>query len=132
MRSAGLLALILLAAAAPNIGLRRSGYDAGRARITGTAEDAGAMKVPSLRNVGLRPRLMHTGGLASLGGAIDFYRNPSALPDVDTLPDGGAYAFNLSPQIAADVQSFLLHALTDPRVAAASYPFDRPRLASER
>jgi len=115
-----------------NIGLRRSELDRGRQAITGNSDDAGAMRIPSLRNVGLRPRLMHTGQFPSLAEAIVFYRNPAALPDVDTLPDGGAYNFGINQISAADLQAFLQNALTDPRVAAERFPFDRPRLASER
>ncbi|HEY5667113.1 MAG TPA: cytochrome c peroxidase [Gammaproteobacteria bacterium] len=115
-----------------NIGLRRSEYDAGRAGVTENPEDAGDMKVPSLRNIGLRSRFMHTGEFRTLGEAINFYRNGASLPEVDEIPDAGAYTFSLSLQTAADLQSFLANALTDPRVAAQTYPFDRPRLASER
>jgi cytochrome c peroxidase len=115
-----------------NIGIRRSEIDQGRARVTGDPEDAGAMKIPSLRNAGLRPRFMHTGEFSALGAAINFYRNPTALPDVDEIAGGGTYSFTLSQLSAADIQLFLARSLTDPRVAAASYPFDRPRLASER
>ncbi len=115
-----------------NIGLRRSEYDAGRAGVTEKPEDTGDMKVPSLRNVGLRSRFMHTGEFRTLGEAINFYRNGASLPGVDEIPDAGAYTFSLSLQTAADLQSFLANALTDPRVAAETFPFDRPRLASER
>ena len=115
-----------------NIGLRRSELDAGRQGVTGDADDAGAMRIPSLRNVGLRPRLMHTGQFPSLADAIAFYRNPAALPDVDSIPGGGPYNFGINQLSAADLQAFLQNALTDPRVAAERPPFDRPRLASER
>jgi cytochrome c peroxidase len=115
-----------------NIGLRRSELDAGRQAITGNADDAGAMRIPTLRNVGLKPRLMHTGQFSSLAEAIDFYRNPAALPGVDDLPGGGAYNFAINPTNSADIRAFLQTALTDPRVAAERFPFDRPRLASER
>jgi len=115
-----------------NIGLRRSEHDAGRARVTADPDDAGAMKIPSLRNAGLRHRFMHTGEFANLGEAINFYRNRSALPDVDTLPDGSGYAFNINQVTVTDILAFISSALTDPRVANEAYPFDRPRLASER
>jgi cytochrome c peroxidase len=115
-----------------NIGLRRSEYDQGRANVTGDPEDAGEMKIPSLRNVGLRKRLMHTGEFSSLGAAINFYRNPTALPDVDEIAGGGTYSFTLNQLTEADIRVFLAQALTDPRVAAETFPFDRPRLASER
>jgi cytochrome c peroxidase len=115
-----------------NIGLRRSEHDPGRFAVTGLADDAGDMKIPSLRNVGLRSRLMHTGEFRVLGEAISFYRTPSGLPDTDGMPSGGAYTFSMSQQTAGYLAAFLSRGLTDPRVAAASFPFDRPRLASER
>ena len=115
-----------------NIGLRRSELDPGRQAVTGLADDAGAMRIPSLRNVGLRPRLMHSGQFSSLSEAIVFYRNPTALPDVDQIPGGGAYNFGINAINTSDILAFLQHALTDPRVAAEEFPFDRPRLASER
>ena len=115
-----------------NIGLRRSRYDNGRATVTGDPEHAGDMKIPSLRNVGLRPRYTHTGEFRTLIGAISFYRDAATLPEVSELPGGGAYAFSMSVKTAADVETFLSESLTDPRVAAETFPFDRPRLASER
>ena len=75
---------------------------------------------------------MHTGQFPSLAEAIVFYRNPAALPDVDSIPGGGPYNFGINQLSAADLQAFLQNALTDPRVAAERPPFDRPRLASER
>src|SRR5688572_18255696 len=62
------------------IGLRRADFDRGRENVTGDAEDAGEMKVPSLRNAALRPRFMHTGEFTTLGAAIRFYINTLALP----------------------------------------------------
>jgi cytochrome c peroxidase len=115
-----------------NIGLRRSEFDVGRERVSGDPEDAGEMKIPSLRNVGLRRRFMHTGEFASLGEAVNFYRSDSILPDTDSLPDGDRYSFSMTLLSIADIRAFLANALTDPRVANGSYPFDRPRLASER
>jgi cytochrome c peroxidase len=115
-----------------NIGLRRTEHDPGRIAQTGLGTDAGDMKIPSLRNVGLRHRLMHTGEFKVLGEAIGFYRDPSGLPDIDEMPDGGPYTFSMTQQTAGYLIAFLANALTDPRVASESFPFDRPRLASER
>ncbi len=115
-----------------NIGLRRTEFDRGRAGVTGRPEDAGDMKVPSLRNVGLLPRYMHTGEFPSLPAAIGFYRSGVTLEGRDTLPDGGSYTFNMSPEMQRDLLAFLAAGLTDPRVRTASFPFDRPELRSER
>jgi cytochrome c peroxidase len=115
-----------------NIGLRRSEFDRGREAITGDPEDAGEVRVPSLRNSGLRTRFMHTGEFASLAAAISFYRTGFALPDRDGIPGAGIYTFNMSPVHEADIRAFLATGLTDPRVRAEEFPFDRPTLRSER
>lgn len=115
-----------------NIGVRPSAEDPGRAGVTGRTEDAGDMKVPSLRNVGLRPRFMHTGRFTSLGEAIGFYRTGAPSAERDNLPDGSTYTFNMTATMERDLFEFLKNALTDPRVRDEAFPFDRPRLASER
>jgi cytochrome c peroxidase len=114
-----------------NIGLRLWEFDVGRMGVTGDAEDAGEVKVPSLRNVGLRPRFMHTGQFSNLGAAIAFYTTGAALEGRDRMPRGGIYSFNMSSITETDIRAFLEGALTDPRVRDEVYPFDRPTLASE-
>jgi cytochrome c peroxidase len=114
------------------IGLRRADFDRGRENVTGDPEDAGEMKVPSLRNVALKPRFMHTGELSSLGAAIRFYINTLALPERDGIPGAGLYTFNMSQIDESDLREFIAVALTDPRVRDETFPFDRPVLRSER
>ena len=46
---------------------------AGRFDVTANEADRGVFKVPSLRNVGLRPRLMHNGRFTSFARVLDFY-----------------------------------------------------------
>ena len=58
-------------------------------------EDAGEMKVPTLRNVALRKRFMHTGEFSGLGAAIGFYVSPTALEGRDEIPGAGVYNFSL-------------------------------------
>ena len=115
-----------------HIGLRRAEFDRGRELVTGDPEDAGEMKTPSLRNVGLRVRFMHTGEFTNLGAAIGFYVNAPALPERDGIPGAGLYTFNLSRIDETDIREFLATALTDPRVRHQTFPFDRPTLRSER
>lgn len=115
-----------------NIGLRRADYDPGRQAVTGDPEDAGEVRVPSLRNVGLRPRFMHTGEFQTLGAAIGFYRTGAVLAERDLIPGGGNYAFNMSTVTEGDIHAFLDNALTDPRVRDERFPFDRPTLRTER
>jgi cytochrome c peroxidase len=114
------------------IGVRRADFDRGREHVTGDAEDAGEMKVPSLRNTALRARFMHTGEFTSLGAAIRFYINTLALPERDGIPDAGLYTFNMSSIDESDLREFIASGLTDPRVRDELFPFDRPVLRSER
>jgi cytochrome c peroxidase len=115
-----------------NIGLRRSDFDLGREAITHDTEDRGEMKIPSLRNVGLRRHLMHTGEFGGLASAVGFYIQGPAFPERDEIPGAGAYSFNMDSFAERDISTFLAEGLTDPRVAAEQYPFDRPLLGSER
>jgi len=114
------------------IGLRRVDFDRGRENVTHDPKDAGDMKVPSLRNVALRSRFMHTGEFTNLGSAIRFYQNSIPLPERDDIPGFGIYAFNVSQVDEADIREFLTAGLTDPRVRDEVFPFDRPKLRSER
>jgi len=103
--------------------------DQGRFEVTGQQADRGRFKTPSLRNVALRQRFFHTGTTPTLQGVFGFYD-----------AGGGAFNQNKDPLLAginvpfpirASLES-LLNALTDPRVAAETFPFDRPTLRSEQ
>ena len=48
-------------------------YDAGRAVVTGAAEDTGKFKTPTLREVARTAPYMHDGSIASLEEVVDFY-----------------------------------------------------------
>jgi cytochrome c peroxidase len=113
-----------------NIGLRPQTEDAGRGAITGNPNDVGAFRTPSLRNVGLRAPYMHNGRLATLEDVVDFYNRGGDFnaPNIDR---NRIRQLNLSPQQRADLVAFLRNALTDPRVANGTSPFDRPTLYSE-
>ena len=114
-----------------NIGLRLIEFDTGRQGVTADPEDAGEMRVPSLRNVGLRTRLMHTGEFGRLSEAITFYNTALALPGLDEIPGIGTYVFDLTGFDSYDLDAFLRTGLADPRVANETFPFDRPTLRSE-
>lgn len=112
--------------------------------FTDPSRDIGPVKTPTLRNVGLRSRFFHDGrgrviaGVANntLADIVDFY-------DLDQDPaaggPGGPFELRsvttpsatLTAAERAAVIAFLGNALTDPRVAAATPPFDRPKLFSE-
>jgi cytochrome c peroxidase len=118
------------------IGLRPPADDTGRKEVTGLHSDRGKFKTPTLRNVGLRKgRLTHVGWIKDVKDMIDFY---TAI----TLNTGHTqYSENQDFRISRIlmptrwhpmVSDFLENGLTDPRVKAATFPFDRPTLWSER
>lgn len=111
-----------------NIGLRDPATDPGRENVTGNHGDRGLFKTPSLRNVGLRARLMHTGQFDNLHQVVDFYNRGGDFSD---NLDGQIFPLSLTLQQRGDLVEFLRTALTDPRVAAEQAPFDRPRLCFE-
>ena len=111
-----------------NIGLRDPNDDVGREAVTGLPGDRGRFKIPSLRNVGQRSDLMHTGAFSVTALVLDSYH-----------PFEFHFEENLDPRVPVTVNSasvaglldFLNNALTDPRVADGTFPFDRPTLVSE-
>lgn len=116
-----------------NVGLRPPQEDVGRQNVTGDPADRGKFKVPNLRNVGLKRSFMHNGQFQSLTDVLRFYaRAPGAAPQFPDNRDPVMQQIQLPPNVAADIQDFLTNGLTDPRVAAQSFPFDKPLLFSER
>ena len=88
----------------------------------------GAFKTPGLRNVGLTGPYFHNGSMATLMEVVEFYDrggNFCRLNQADLDPD--IQPIGLSPNEKQALVAFLL-ALTDPRVARESTPFDRPQL----
>ena len=116
-----------------NIGLRPVSQDPGRQAITGAFSDRGRFRTPSLRNVALKSRYMHTGQFASLEQVMAFYaRSPNAPPQqLDNLDGVMNLIVPLTQPESQNIISFL-HALTDPRVASRTFPFDEPVLFSQR
>ncbi len=125
-----------------NLGVRPWQEDPGLMGVTAITADRGAFKTPSLRNAGLRPRLLHNGAMPALG-------DPAGLGDPHSMVEfyfngGGAFPDNLDPFLLPlsqhgvtrgdlrKVEDFVKHALTDPRVAQGLPPFDQPTLRSSR
>lgn len=71
---------------------------------------------------------MHNGQFTTLGQVIGFYANGAAQ-----FPDNRSplVPVALPPPTVPAVIDFLTNGLTDPRVAAQQFPFDRPSLHSE-
>jgi cytochrome c peroxidase len=113
-----------------NIGVRPQLEDTGRFQVTGNANNIGEFRTPSLRNVGLRGPYMHNGRFAALEDIVEFYDRGGDF-DAPNINHNLIRPLNLSPQQKADLLAFLRGALTDPRVAAGTAPFDRPGLYSE-
>ena len=111
-----------------NIGLRDPNDDIGRESVTGLPADRGRFKVPSLRNIGQRWSLMHTGAFPVVALVIDAY-HPFEFHFEENLDSRVPVA--VSSAAAAGLLDFLNNALTDPRLSAGNFPFDRPTLASE-
>ncbi|MGV6815041.1 MAG: cytochrome c peroxidase [Phycisphaerales bacterium] len=113
-------------------GVRPVAEDRGRQIVTGVFQERGAFKMPTLRNVGLRDRFMHTGKLTTLDDVFDFYahRNGQA-PFTENLDFRLTSPIVFSPSDEALVKEFINNGLTDPRIANETFPFDRPTLHSE-
>ena len=116
-----------------NVGVRPSNEDLGRQIVTGLNADRGRMKVPSLRNAGLRNGFMHNGQITTVVDVIRFYaRAPGAAPQFNDNLDPAAAAINVPPQNVNPIDDFIRNGLTDPRVAARTFPFDEPTLYFQR
>ncbi|MBK7973438.1 MAG: hypothetical protein IPK07_09220 [Deltaproteobacteria bacterium] len=113
-----------------NIGLRPIVEDGGRQGITGNPGDRGRFKVPTLRNVGLKREFMHTGQLTSLEEVLDFYLRANGQVQFPDNQDPLVAQIQIPPQQVPAVVDFLRNGLTDPRVAAGTFPFDRPTLSA--
>jgi len=118
------------------IGFHVPSDDLGRKAINTEFGVPGALRTPTLRNVGLREAtgLLHNGAGpgASLAQIIDLYDKGGLVDDAKvTGIDAIILPLGLSPGEKADLLDFLQHGLEDPRVGAQAAPFDRPLLASE-
>jgi hypothetical protein len=113
-----------------NIGVRPQTEDTGRFQVTGNANNMGEFRTPSLRNVGLRGPYFHNGHFATLEQVVAFYNRGGDF-DAPNINHNLIRPLGLSPQQQSDLVAFLRNALTDPRVLAATAPFDRPTLYSE-
>ena len=116
-----------------NVGLRPPQEDLGRQIVTNNPADRGRFKVPSLRNVGLRDSFMHNGQFTGLLDVVRFYaRAQGAAPQFADNRDPVMQAINIPPQAIGPLVDFIQNALTDPRVAAEQFPFDRAQSFTER
>jgi cytochrome c peroxidase len=92
----------------------------------------GLFKVPGLRNVALTAPYFHNGSAATLEDVIDFYVRGGNFPaenlaDLDPIIGEGLRLLEGKENLHDAIVAFL-ESLTDPRVVAASAPFDHPEL----
>jgi hypothetical protein len=74
---------------------------------------------------------MHTGEFTDLHKVLDHYVTPKA--EAEPLPGTDQpYKTSIEDNQRQQIIDFMTKDLTDPRVAAEEYPFDRPILRSER
>ncbi|MEZ4649832.1 MAG: DNRLRE domain-containing protein [Candidatus Eisenbacteria bacterium] len=114
-----------------NIGLRPANEDIGLEAVTSNPDHKGRFKVPSLRNVGLRPRLMHTGQIQDVADALRFYAMIGHTHFTEFQDENILGGIAMTEQERMEIEDFLVNGLTDPRVAGELFPFDRPTLGSE-
>jgi cytochrome c peroxidase len=91
----------------------------------------GFLKTPMLRNIALTAPYFHNGGQLTLEQVVEFYNRGGDFPDgFDQIPliDPNIVPLGLTLQEKTDLVDFLRNALTDPRVANQSAPFDHPEL----
>ncbi len=115
------------------IGLRPIAEDAGRQVVTGDPDDRGKFKTPGLRNVALKRTFMHNGMFTNLEQVVRFYaQTPDAPPIFFDNVDFDMLVVVVDDQDIIPMVDFMENALTDPRVAAQTFPFDKPALFSDR
>jgi cytochrome c peroxidase len=103
------------------------GNDPGRSGVTGLPVDVARFKVPSLRNVGVKPFFMHNGTRLTLTDVVLFYQagSQNSLANISPLIPAPVL-----PTEIASLVAFMQTGLLDPRVAAGSFPFDAPTLSA--
>jgi len=110
-----------------NNGLEFPYVDLGAGAITGSTNDNGLFKVPSLRNIELTAPYMHDGRFATLEQVVDFYSTgvmdnpnlspPLRVPTPPGQPPGQVLRLNLSSDQKAALVAFL-KTLTDSSLAS--------------
>jgi hypothetical protein len=91
--TSGLPVFTLQCNAGPLAGQSFTVTDPGRAILSGQCADIGRLKVPTLRNLAVRPPYFHNGSAATLGNVVQFYN--------------GRFGIGLSAQDQANLAAFL-------------------------
>lgn len=110
-----------VAVLATSNGLDAAPPDPGYGSVTGQPRDMGTFKVPSLKNVGLRPPYMHDGRFGSLQEVLDHYSDsiePHANLGLPFQSHGGSVRQLGLNQRAKECLIAFLHTLSDPGMLA--------------
>lgn len=110
-----------------NTGVRPTIEDVGRQVVTQSTADRGKFRTPTIRNVALRAPYFHNGQMATLMDVVNFYNRGG---DFNDNKDQRIRRLRLSSGQRTDLVNFMM-ALTDPRVAAGTAPFDSPTLYTQ-
>jgi hypothetical protein len=93
-----------------------------------SSANAGAFKIPSLRNVELTGPYMHNGDMATLPQVLQLYsRHGNFISDSLNFNIAQILVTIAQPQNTADLVNFL-NSLTDDRVRYQQAPFDHPQI----
>jgi len=113
-------------------GVRPPFEDLGRSVFSGTSFEDGAFRMSTLRNVGLRDRFNHTGGMTTMDDVFDFYAHRNGRQPFPQNLDFRLFTpIEFTPGDESIINNFITTALTDPRAANETFPFDRPTLHTE-
>jgi cytochrome c peroxidase len=91
---------------------------------------SGFFKAPQLRNVALTAPYFHNGGQLTLEQVVEYYNRGGDFNTVAEVKnmDPDIEILGLTLQDKQDLVDFLRYALTDPRTASQSAPFDHPQI----
>lgn len=114
-----------------NNGLDQKNTDPGYGQVTAAPGDIGTFKVPSLRNVAMRPPYMHDGRFSSLSEVLDHYSdNVKAHPNLGPpffIDNGSVTPLAMTDQDKRDIEAFLttlndLRFAKDPKFSNPFFP----------
>ena len=112
-------------------GRRGDGIATGPLNCSDDIARSGFFKAPQLRNVALTAPYFHNGGQLTLEQVVEFYNRGGDFNTVAEVKnmDPDIEILGLTLQDKQDLVDFLRYALTDPRTANQSAPFDHPQLS---
>jgi len=104
------------------IGIGGESPDLGRAEITGSSDDRGAFKTPSLREVAHSAPYMHDGSFETLEEVVEHYNFGGVTVADNPQRDDALQVLYLSEAQVADLVAFLKEGLSSRRLPRLSKP----------